>query len=79
MTERDAEDALPHQVEHGVLDALGVAAIDEARGDALGQAERQVDLAKQQAAAVVGEPAAVEVGGDGAAAMGLELEAPSRA
>src|SRR5581483_1350457 len=74
VPQAQAEDALLEEVGEGVLDAVGVAVVGEAAGEALDEAELGLDLAEEQAAGVGGDVAAVEGGGHLAAAEGLKKE-----
>ena len=57
-----------------MFDAFGIAAVLETGGHPIEQSEPPIDFAEQHGAAVGGDPAAVEAGGDLALEMFAEIE-----
>ncbi len=69
IPQRQPEQALSQQALQGMLAAAGVAVIDEAGGQAPGQADALVDSLQQQGATIGGHAAAVKASAHLAAAL----------
>jgi hypothetical protein len=60
----DGEHPRPYHLRVRLIDTLGVAPVDEASGETIGEPEPRLDLAQQQNAAIRRQPPAVETGDD---------------